>query len=261
MSKDFRERFDVKLRYLDCPHCEGVPDLMELYLLQPITLEKAGEKLPVCTRLGGFRFARQEVVIRIFRVELLDDVHEQRRNRDNSGRCLRLRRSYMEIGRSFSLVIDALDSLVDIDGLVRKGNVLHLESAKLADPNAGKQRNQNTRRFSVQVHVDALNKGLFLIFGERVDFLDTQLFRVLNQVPIQQWNSPLFIGELHCKPENENNIPYGLYGKPSRVVKPTGIVEIRNVALNVRFGDAANLTLAEVRDQMIFGNQREAGVG
>lgn len=54
---------------------------MELYLLQPITLEKAGEKLPVCTRLGGFRFARQEVVIRIFRVELLDDVHEQRRNR------------------------------------------------------------------------------------------------------------------------------------------------------------------------------------
>ena len=47
VSKDFRERFDVKLRYLDCSHCEGVPDLMELYLLQPITLEKAGEKLPV----------------------------------------------------------------------------------------------------------------------------------------------------------------------------------------------------------------------
>ena len=83
---------------------------MELYLLQPITLEKAGEKLPVCTGLGGFRFARQEVVIRIFRVELLDDVHEQRRNWDNSGRCLRLRRSYMEIGRSLSLVVDALDS-------------------------------------------------------------------------------------------------------------------------------------------------------
>jgi len=95
------------------------------------------------------------------------------------------------VGRSLSLVIDALDSLVDIDGLVRKGNVLHLESAKLADPNAGKQCNQNTRRFSVQVHVDALNKGLFLIFGERVDFLDTQLFWVLNQVPIQQWNRTL----------------------------------------------------------------------
>lgn len=129
MSKDFRERFDVKLWYLDCPYCEGVPDLMELYLLQPITLEKAGEKLPVCTRLGGFRFARQEVVIRIFRVELLDDVHEQRRNWDNSGRCLRLRRSYMEIGRSLSLVIDALDSLVDIDGLVRKGYALRTDKA------------------------------------------------------------------------------------------------------------------------------------
>ena len=78
MSKDFRERFDVKLRYLDCPYCEGVPDLMELYLLQPITLEKAGEKLPVCTRLGGFRFACQEVVIRVFRVELLDDVQNKK---------------------------------------------------------------------------------------------------------------------------------------------------------------------------------------
>ena len=100
-----------------------------------------------------------------------------------------------------------------------------------------------------------------MIFGKRVDFFDTQFFRVLNQVPIQQWNCPLFIGVLHCKPENEDNISYGLYGKPSRVVQPTSIVEIRNVALNVRFGDAANLTLAEVWDQMIFGNQHETGMG
>ena len=76
MAEDLRKRFDIEFRYLNRPHCEGVPDLMELYLLQPVTLEKASEKLPVCTRLGGFRFARQEVEIRIFRVELLDDVHE-----------------------------------------------------------------------------------------------------------------------------------------------------------------------------------------
>ena len=63
----------------------------------------------------------------------------------------------------------ALDSLVDIDGLVRKGNVLHLESAKLADPNAGKQRNQNTRRFSVQVHVCLLYTSTKKIAAELLD--------------------------------------------------------------------------------------------
>ena len=31
-------------------------------------------------------------------------------------------------------------------------------------------------------------------------------------------------------------------------------MEIRNVALDVRFGDAADLTLAEVWNKMIFGN-------
>lgn len=38
-------------------------------------------------------------------------------------------------------------------------------------------------------------------------------------------------------------------------------MEIRNVALDVRFGDAADLTLAKVRNKMIFGNQRKAGMG
>ena len=76
MTKDFGERFDVELRYLDCPYCESVPDLMKLYLLQPITLEKTSEKLSVCTRLGRVCLTCQEVVIRILRIKLLDNVHE-----------------------------------------------------------------------------------------------------------------------------------------------------------------------------------------
>ena len=47
----------------------------------------------------------------------------------------------MKIGFTLSLVIDTLDSLVDIDCFLRKGNILHLESAKLTNSNAGKQRN------------------------------------------------------------------------------------------------------------------------
>ena len=53
-----------------------MPDLMELDLLQPVSLEKAGEKLAVCSRLCWLCLP-VEVVIRIVRIELLDDVHEQ----------------------------------------------------------------------------------------------------------------------------------------------------------------------------------------
>ena len=33
VTKYFRERFDVELRYLDCPYCKSMPYLMELHLL------------------------------------------------------------------------------------------------------------------------------------------------------------------------------------------------------------------------------------
>ena len=36
MSKDFRKRLYIKLRYLDCPHCKCMPDLMELHFLQSV---------------------------------------------------------------------------------------------------------------------------------------------------------------------------------------------------------------------------------
>ena len=52
-------------------------DLMKLDLLQPVSLEKAGEKLAVCSRLCWLCFSGQEVVILIVRIELLYDVHEQ----------------------------------------------------------------------------------------------------------------------------------------------------------------------------------------
>ena len=50
MSQNLGERFDVKLRYFDCSYCESVPDLVELYLLQPVSFQKTGKELPVCAR-------------------------------------------------------------------------------------------------------------------------------------------------------------------------------------------------------------------
>ena len=65
-------------------------------------------------------------MIRVFRVKLLDDVHEKRRNRNRSSRGLRFRRSYMKIRFSLFLVVDTLNRFVDADGLVRQRNVPHL---------------------------------------------------------------------------------------------------------------------------------------
>ena len=91
---------------------------MKLDFLQSIPLEETREKLPVCARLCRLCFSGQEVVVRIFGVELLDNVHEQRRYGYRSRGCLCLWRSYMEIGRAFFLVIDTLYGFVDADGFI-----------------------------------------------------------------------------------------------------------------------------------------------
>ena len=97
MSEDFRKRLYIKLRYLDCPNCECMTDLMKLHFLQSVPLQETCEKLPICSRLGWLGLAREEIVIWVFRVKLLDNVHEKRRNRNRSSGGLRLRRSYMKI--------------------------------------------------------------------------------------------------------------------------------------------------------------------
>lgn len=152
----------------------------------------------------------------------------------------------MQIGFTLFLVIDALDSFVDADGFICQRDVLHLQAAKFTDPHPGKQCNEDASGLPVQVHVDALNKSLLLILGQRNHLLDTQLFRVLYQVPVQQRDRPLFVGVLHSKPQYENHISYGLHSETTGLVQPPGFVEIRYVALNIRLGDAADLPLAEV---------------
>ena len=76
MTEDFRERLNIKLRYLNRPDCECVSDLMELHLLQSIPFQETGEELSISTRLCRLCFAGQEVVVRVIRVELLDNVHQ-----------------------------------------------------------------------------------------------------------------------------------------------------------------------------------------
>ena len=105
----------------------------------------------------------------------------------------------MQIGLSLFLIIDALDGFVDANGFVRQRYVLHLQSAEFSDPYTGKQCDEYASGLPVQVHVNALNKSLLLILGERDHLLDTQLFRVLYQVPVQQRDRPLFVGVLHSK--------------------------------------------------------------
>ena len=152
----------------------------------------------------------------------------------------------MQIGFTFFLVIDALDSFVDADGFIRQRDVLHLQAAKFTDPHPGKQCNENASGLPIQVHVDTLYKSLLLIFGERYHFLDTKLFWVLYQVPVEQRYRPFLVGVLHSKAKYQDNISYGLHSETTGLVQPPGFVEIRYVALNIRLGDAADLPLAEV---------------
>lgn len=77
MSEDFRKRLYIKLRYLDCSNCKRMSDLMELYFLQTVPLQETREKLSICPRLGWLCLARKKILIRVFRVEFLDDVHEK----------------------------------------------------------------------------------------------------------------------------------------------------------------------------------------
>ena len=110
MAEDFRERLNIKLRYLNRPDRECVSDLMELHLLQSISFQKTGEELPISTRLCRLCFAGQEVVVRVIRVELLYNVHQKRRNRDRPCRSFRFGRSDVKIGFTLLFVIDAQDS-------------------------------------------------------------------------------------------------------------------------------------------------------
>lgn len=82
MSENFRERFHIKLWYFNGSYGKCMPYLVELYLLQPISFQKTGKELPVCARLGWLGLTSQEVMVRILRIEFLDNVHEQRRNRN-----------------------------------------------------------------------------------------------------------------------------------------------------------------------------------
>ena len=98
----------------------------------------------------------------------------------------------MQIGFTLFLVIDALDSFVDADGFICQRDVLHLQAAKFTDPHPGKQCNEDASGLPVQVHVDALNKSLLLILGQRNHLLDTQLFRVLLSSPSSSRGIPSF---------------------------------------------------------------------
>ena len=97
------------------------------------------------------------------RVNNTDNVHQKRRNRDRPCRSFRFGRSDVKIGLALLFVIDALDSLIDADGLIRQRNVLHLQSAEFSNAYSGKECNENASSLPVQVHVDTLNQSLLLI--------------------------------------------------------------------------------------------------
>ena len=162
MSEDFRKRLDIEFRDFDCSDGKRVPDLMELHLLQTVTLDKAREELAVGSRLGRLALACQEVMRRVVRIKLLDDVAKERRYRYDSRRSFRFRGADVEICSSFLLVVNPLHRLVDVDRLTFERDILHLQSAQLADTHTCEECNKDTCGSSVQIHVDGLDQLLLL---------------------------------------------------------------------------------------------------
>ena len=117
VSENFRKRLDIEFRDFDCSNGKGVPDLVKLHLLQTVSLDKAREELTIRSRLGRLALAGQEVVRRVVRIKLLNDVAKERRYRYDSRRCFRFRGADVKICSSFLLVVNSLHRLVDVDRL------------------------------------------------------------------------------------------------------------------------------------------------
>ena len=126
MSEDFGKRLNIEFRDFYCSDGKRVPDLMELHLLQTVPLDKAREELTIGSRLGRLALACQEVMRRVVRIKLLDDVAKERRYRYDSCRGFRFRGADVKICSSFLLVVNPLHRLVDVDRLTFERDVLHL---------------------------------------------------------------------------------------------------------------------------------------
>ena len=162
MSEDFGKRLDIEFRDFDCSDGKRVSDLMELHLLQTVTLDKAREELAVGSRLGRLALACQEVVRRVVRIKLLDDIAKERRYRYDSRRGFRFRGADVKICSSFLLVVNPLHRLVNVDCLTFERDVLHLQAAQLADTHTCKECHKDACGSSVQIHVDGLDQLLLL---------------------------------------------------------------------------------------------------
>ena len=162
MSEDFGKRLNIEFRDFDCSDGKRVPDLMELHFLQTVTLDKAREELAIGSRFCRLALAGQEVVRRVVRIKLLDDVAKKRRYRYDSRRGFRFRGADVKICSSFLLVVNPLHRLVDVDRLTFERDVLHLQAAQLADTHACEECHEDACGSSVQIHVDGLDQLLFL---------------------------------------------------------------------------------------------------
>ena len=103
VSENFREWFDVELWHFNCSDSKSVANFVKFHFFQFVSFQKAWEELAIGARLCRFCLASQKVVIRVIRIELFDNVHEQGRNRDGSRRSFCFRWSYINIGFTFFL--------------------------------------------------------------------------------------------------------------------------------------------------------------
>ena len=137
---------------------------MEFHFFQSVSFQKTGKELPISTRLCRLGFAGQEVVVRVIRVELLDNVHQKRRNRDRPCRGFRFGRSDVKIGLALLFVIDALDSLIDADGLI-----LGRMASEIAKLLRGKHKPTYSPHMDMGDHVIIVNADKVVLSSDKAN--------------------------------------------------------------------------------------------
>lgn len=157
MTEDFGEGFDIELRDFNCTDSKSVADFVKFNLSQIVSFDEASKELAIGARLRRLGLCGQEIVIRVVRQVLFDDIPEQRRDGDRPSRAFRLWRADVDIGCTLFLIIDALHRPIDSYSVIRERDVAHLESAKLANAEAGHESDKDSGGFPAHMEVNALD--------------------------------------------------------------------------------------------------------
>ena len=157
-------------------------------------------------------------------------------------------------------IIDSLNGLADRERLGSKVDVLHLQSAQLADTQPRKEREQNAGCPPVHDKIQPLNEFAFLVLRESGDLMWHGGLGIFDERPVQKRDYAKLVGVFHRKTEYENDVMDRLHAHAAFTIKSPPLVKFKDVRLHIPLRDCPDPHFAEARNKMILRNQCEGRV-